>query len=159
MIHSPLYSFLQPHYSLRVWEKSFSWQLEMMLKNAPLTTYSLPQTSAILQNTIPSIFSNYCYNEKKIPFREEVKCTELGHLFEHIVLEYLCISKDKVFKDIQLVEFSGRTSWNWIKEPRGSFHIRIQKKKEDTSLISTPLTQSVALFERILESSVDSKIN
>ncbi|KKR25220.1 MAG: hypothetical protein UT56_C0002G0034 [Candidatus Levybacteria bacterium GW2011_GWB1_39_7] len=55
-----------------------------------IETDQLPKTFEILNKMLPSIFKSKCYNDKNLPFFIEVRSTEIGHLFEHIMLEYIC---------------------------------------------------------------------
>jgi hypothetical protein len=64
--------------------------------NDKISTSTIPATSLQLALHLPSIFGCNCFNDGNKSFGEECKNTELGHLFEHIMLEYLCIEKMKM---------------------------------------------------------------
>lgn len=113
-----------------------------------LYTSELPQTFSILEQSIPSIFRTTCYNYANLPFYEEVKRTEIGHLFEHLVLENLC--KIRTVQDRSNTEFSGVTSWNWRKHPRGTFHITIDSGGQIKDIIHPALKFSCNILDSIL---------
>ena len=54
------------------------------------TTKPMPQTIPMLELMIPRIFAHQCFNNYNRSFKKEAAETELGHLFEHILLEFLC---------------------------------------------------------------------
>src|SRR5690554_307945 len=65
------------------------------------TTAAFPHVVSILDQHIPSIFTGTCFNERNVPFREEVIDTELGHLFEHLVIEYLFLQNpEKTYRGL-----------------------------------------------------------
>ena len=137
-----------PLYQLSVTDEILSWNIEMKVEASYLSTRNLPSTLSLVTEYIPSILHCDCFNEDNRPFEEEVAQTELGHLFEHILLEYLCIAK--LEKGYDSAEFSGNTSWNWKKEPRGSFHITISKEQRDSLYFNQAFAQSVGLLNKIL---------
>lgn len=116
-----------------------------------VNTREYPATFSILQKLLPSILKSRCFNEDNIPFFEEVRGTEIGHLFEHILLEYLC--ELKLLKGYSNVVFSGTTNWNWYREPRGIFHITIDCTDADWDIFPIALRKSVALLTLIMGSS------
>ena len=89
-----------------------------------------------------------CFNDDGLPFRMEVKHTEIGHLFEHILLEYLC--QGKIAKGAQRASYSGNTKWNWIKEPRGTFHIRLSCGMKDADILPAAMDKTISLMKVIL---------
>lgn len=119
-------------------------------------TSSVADTVSILKTYLPSVLASECFNDKNLPFSEEVKDTELGHLFEHILLEYLC--ELKMAKGTENVEFSGTTSWNWKKEMFGTFHIVISCGKEDRDIIYLAIEQTAKLVNSILQSSYSDEV-
>lgn len=115
-----------------------------------LTTQRIPTVHTTLSTLLPSIFDSTCYNEYNLPFSEEVKMTETAHLFEHIFLEYLSqydtrLENKKVYK--------GVTSWDWRKDPMGSFDIRLNVGTKDMLYISHALKKTIELFSKIMDSS------
>src|SRR5260221_14671487 len=114
-----LYSNTQTYenlFSLAIQQSSSSTQIKMRVTHKTITTADLPFIVEILQKQLPSVLLTECYNDDNLPFAIEVKNTEIGHLFEHILLEYLC--QLKIAKGSMQASFAGRTKWNWITEPR-----------------------------------------
>lgn len=130
--------------------------IKMKLFTPHLNTLTLPNTHSTLEKLLPSILNSRCFNEKNIPFEEEVKKTELGHLFEHILLEYL--TKLKHFYHNKLVSFSGVTSWDWNVDQEGIFHIKITAGIKDYLIFEEALVLSIKLLNKIIKSH-KSKIN
>ena|ERR1700690_1296244 len=139
---------LHPFYTLSVKETPSTWFIEMTAAVTCLNTKVLPETCPILAKHLPSIFYCDCYNSENTPFREELKHTELGHLFEHVLLEYLC--KEKLDAGHDKAEFIGKTSWNWVRETRGKFHIRITKTDRKAPYFIQALKKSIGLLNLIL---------
>src|SRR5579859_7486648 len=83
---SNLFTLSVTHYKNRT-------QLLMALNIISVSTKDFPNTFDLLEKFLPSILYSQCFNDEKIPFCQEVKQTEIGHLFEHILLEYLCLNK------------------------------------------------------------------
>jgi hypothetical protein len=115
---------------------------------SPNTEY-FPETSRLLTDNVPQYRTARCRNERNLPFYREVEQTELGHLLEHILLEYLCMNKRQAGMSQAL--FTGKTTWNWQLDPRGTFYIDIAIKPEDHAYLSEALTQSLDLIGKILE--------
>ncbi|HSX40687.1 MAG TPA: hypothetical protein VLF68_03675 [Candidatus Saccharimonadales bacterium] len=122
----------------------------MQLSFPVMTTASLPQTYNLLENFLPSIHVSKCFNDKHYSFRREVRSTEIGHLFEHILLEFLC--KEKMSKGFEDAEFRGITHWDWNTDIRGTFHITINCGYIDAQLFPKALYKSVLLLNKILDS-------
>jgi len=129
----------------------------MQLHQDIVNTQNLPHTYAILQKTLPTILRATCFNEGNIPFCKEVRRTEIGHLFEHILLEYLC--KEKLLAGAKRAMFEGVTDWNWEKEPYGSFHITIPFTEGDADFFPIALKKSMQLLNVILKPSISPTIN
>lgn len=113
------------------------------------TTESFPDTSTLLTQFVPAYRTARCRNDRNLPFYREVEQTELGHLLEHILLEYLCLNKRQAGQSQAL--FTGKTTWNWQRDPRGTFFIDIAIRPEDHVYLSEALTQSLELIGKILE--------
>jgi hypothetical protein len=122
-----------------------------------LYTGQLSATLKVLRKQLPSIFKCECFNEDNRPFREEVKNTELGHLFEHVLLEFLC--KEKLNDGCDFADFSGVTNWNWKRDPRGTFHIHIGMKKEESMYFYKALQQTIEIINSIIDQSDSSDWN
>ncbi len=141
---------VNPYFSLAMVPSEKTIDLTMSMSVKVLHTSYLPHTSGILQKLLPSIFSSVCFNDNNNSFIEEVKNTEIGHLFEHILLEYLCIEKlNKGYSD---ASFKGVTNWNWKEEPLGTFHIIVDIAWEERNFIEPALEKSIKLINFILSS-------
>jgi hypothetical protein len=147
-----IFTVHQNQYELLSYERSRSWVLDMIMLSPHINTSSLPQTVSILQCHLPAILNCQCFNDELLPFSEEVKHTEIGHLFEHIMLEYLC--QEKLESGYQSADFCGRTSWNWQKELRGTFHITINRHPEDRQFFHKAFEKSVRLMNLILSEQI-----
>ena len=113
-----------------------------------VTTARMPHVFPILKVKLPTILKSRCFNEKKLPFSKEVRKTEIGHLFEHILLEYLC--KEKINLGHNEAIFSGLTKWNWNKENYGRFHISVDITIEEKDILYSALESSIHLLKQIL---------
>jgi hypothetical protein len=146
-VHKEYYS--SDVFSLDIEQSQSHSNITMYLQTPTVNTYAIGETYHILEQTLPSILRATCFNDDKLPFSTEVLQTEIGHLFEHILLEYLC--------DIKLSHgyknpiHNGVTRWNWIQDNRGTFHIHIDAGVEDTKLFFEALSLSISLLEEILE--------
>lgn len=120
----------------------------MQLHTRAVNTRYIPHTSFILQRQCPSVLRTKCYNDRNLPFREEVRATEIGHLFEHILLEELCL--EKLADGSVSAVFNGRTQWNWLKEPRGLFHINIDAGFSDQTHFPLALSKTIEITETVL---------
>jgi hypothetical protein len=120
----------------------------MELYHSRVTTRYFPETTAILDRYLPSIFRSKCFNDEGNTFRTEVKRTEIGHLFEHILLEYLCLVKRE--KGLAVSPYNGSTRWDWDTDTRGTFHITIDSGTGDKEIFSIALDRSIQLLLRII---------
>lgn len=116
-----------------------------------LYTSTLPRTAEVLETLEPRVLESKCFNYRRVPFSEEVKKTEIGHLLEHILLEYLC--QECLSAGSKRAHFSGLTSWNWHRESRGLFHIKINGTKTERATFTQALTRAITLFDTILATS------
>ncbi|HEX9061591.1 MAG TPA: hypothetical protein VF941_15530 [Clostridia bacterium] len=120
----------------------------MHIDREDVTTTDMPYISSLLKKELPTILRSKCFNEGNVPFYKEVLSTELGHLFEHILLEYLCMAKIGMgFKE---AVFSGITKWDWNKDPYGTFRIEIDVDNSDLVFLTPALKKTINLFESIL---------
>lgn len=125
-------------------------EMIMQVKECHAWTDDLPATFGILETALPTVLETKCYNDHDLPFVEEVKATTMGHLFEHIALDYLCI--DKVCAGSPGATFSGHTKWNWEKFPEGSFLVCIEMTPDDQKYLLSALPKTINLTEQILRS-------
>lgn len=144
-------SYQNSYFSLKVTSDTKKAKILMDMLIPIFDTKILPQTSSILKKELPSIMYSKCFNENDWSFAKEVKNTEIGHLFEHILLEY--ISEFKRLMGIKNPIHNGMTSWNWQKEPQGRFHILIDIPRKDKDVIDSAIRKSLVLLSTIIESS------
>lgn len=123
-------------------------KITMKLFTKEVTTTHIPHLPRLLRTYLPTILRSTCFNERNIPFSQEVTDTEIGHLFEHILLEYLC--KEKINTGYTEAIFSGVTRWNWTKDTYGTFHIHVNVTWEERELLYFAMEQSIFLLKRIL---------
>ena len=116
-------------------------------ENGHVTTNSLPLTQKLLSKHLPTIFKCQCFNEANKNFREESRNTEIGHLFEHIMLEYLCIGK--IAEGNTDAVYEGRTNWNWEKDAIGTFYVEIKIGVSESKIIKKAFNKSVKLLQKI----------
>lgn len=140
--------YLSDRFSLHVGTDEYKTHIDMSLFISSVNTCDFPQTINFLKKNFPSVLRTQCFNYKNFSFDKEVASTELGHLFEHILLDQLCVQKMNL--GLNRVSYSGRTSWNWEKDKRGMFHILINVKKKDQIFLDKALTDTINLFEKIL---------
>lgn len=139
---SPLFNL-----TVKCYPKGLAIRMEMGVP--VLNTSLIPQTSRILNKQLPDISRHKCYNQKKLPFLKEAENTEIGHLFEHILIEYLYQHLNRTKQsDIFL---KGETSWDWHKDKPGTFHIEIRYNKLASSKLFIALKQSIVLTSQILQ--------
>ncbi len=122
--------------------------ITMRLLVPSVNTVDLPNTSSILKIELPSILSSTCFNDKGLSFSKEVQQTEIGHLFEHILLEYLC--EKKLSLGLTNIVYNGVTEWDWLKDERGIFYITIDIGLEEKHILEEALQKSTSLISKIL---------
>jgi hypothetical protein len=64
------------------------------------------------------------------------------------LLEYLC--QLKIAKGFNRASYAGRTRWNWIKDPRGKFHIHLNCGLKDADILPVAIEKTVTLMKFIL---------
>jgi hypothetical protein len=137
------------NYKLAIKYKLTQANITMSLNTNFYHTDHLPNTYSILKNTLPSVLKTQCFNDSDLPFDSEVKNTEIGHLFEHILLEYLC--QAKVGNGYKKATFRGVTNWNWKKDEKGTFHIKVAIQPNDLIFLDYAINKTIELVNRILE--------
>lgn len=137
------------YFNLRIKQHKSFTAIRIKFFTEMVNTQDIPLTYSLLQKFLPSILQSRCYNPGNLPFFEEVKKTELGHLFEHILLEYLCTLK--IQKGYKKATYKGRTYWDWSSDPRGTFHIITDSGNKDRAVISRAIIQSTELMNLILQ--------
>lgn len=155
--------FVENLFSLAITQKQTRTKITMDLLYSHINTNKIPFISDLLMKNLPSVLESTCYNDLNLPFVKEVRNTEIGHLFEHIVLEYLC--QNRLAKGAKKATYTGRTNWNWTRDPFGRFHIQLNCGIKDADILPLALDQSISLMKIILDNSaeplflVESKMN
>ncbi len=144
----PAISYSNKFFSLEVDLRQPQFWATMQLYSDPISTKYIGETNKILERKLPTVFLNQCYNDGKLSFYEEAKNTEIGHLFEHILLEELFLVKKKLNKKFKAIQ--GKTSWNWVKDPVGRFYIQINPIELEEAQIRACLENSINLTSQIL---------
>ena len=111
-------------------------------------TRLLPSTIKILDQYIPTIFDNECFNGQNLPFRVEAANTEIGHLLEHLILENLKLLSEEKYG---VGDFSGSTSWDWHKDCVGKFNIVIFAQSIERDMFATAFRTSVWILNKIFD--------
>ncbi len=132
------------HFSLVLRTKQNSTVLIMQFFNDVITTQQFPHTLQFLKLHAPKVLKTKCFNSLNLSFKQEVINTELGHLFEHILLSYLCEEKIEAGADSAI--FDAVTHWNWKRFPKGNFKIVLQGKI-DKKLLFTAVTRSIKITD------------
>lgn len=125
--------------------------IQMSVPPHLISTKHFPHISYTLTKNLPSIFQSTCYNDLHIPFSEEVKKTETAHLFEHIFLEFLASHDNRVHVKKKI--YKGVTTWDWRKNPRGSFVIRLNVGTRDILNLSYAMKKTIKLFSEVMKPS------
>lgn len=149
-VHHPIDSPLIQNnlFSLNIQHNKHTTLILMTLFTPIVNTAEIPQTLQLLETLLPSVLKTRCFNDKDLPFDQEVTQTEIGHLFEHILLEYLCIYK--LQSGCNCAKFKGFTDWNWQLNPWGTFSITINCGYRDLRIFAQALDKSIALTQLIL---------
>ncbi|SRR6266568_489869 len=140
--------FIENLFSLAITQRRTSTKITMDVLYNQLSTAEIPSVIDMLEENLPSVLMTTCYNDMDLPFNEEVRNTEIGHLFEHILLEYLC--QHKIAKGARQATYAGRTRWNWTRDPLGRFHIRLTCGTKDADILPPALEKTVSLMKIIL---------
>ena len=115
-----------------------------------ISTVTLPATLPILRSKLPGVLLTECFNAQNLPFIKEVMNTEIGHLYEHILLQN--ILESKLEKGHRRFEVVGETEWDWKKEETGTFNLRLNVGANETEILNPCLLKTNELVELILRS-------
>jgi hypothetical protein len=136
-------------FSLHLTQKTSSTRIILQSLNEYVNTSHISSIASLLSKHLPTVLLTTCYNDDNLPFSTEVRNTEIGHLFEHILLEYLC--QLKIAKGANRAVFHGRTRWNWEKDPWGKFYIRLNCGIKDADILPLALKKTIELMKLILQ--------
>ncbi len=135
-------------FSLNITQKNSSTKIIMQLYGTEVNTSNIPYIVDLLHMKLPNVLLTKCFNDDNLPFRDEVRNTEIGHLFEHILLEYLC--QLKIAKGYNRASYAGRTRWNWVKDPKGKFHIHLTCGVKDADILPLAVQKTVDLMKIVM---------
>ena len=145
-------------YIVNFYFRKNSIDISLKLLTPFYSTKNIYDIHGFLKKSIPSILYSTCYNDQNLPFSLEVLNTELGHLFEHILLEYLCIEKIK--SGASSASFSGNTFWNWETDFKGNFKIKIDIYNSDLIFFDDAFKKTCEIFSSLLNNSnINENIN
>lgn len=142
------YPFASSYFSLRYALYHKRVKLTFVVQPEFASTSSLPYTSDFLQTNCPGVLDTQCHNYDHLPFREEVKKTELGHLFEHLLLTCMRDEKEKAGQTNFCI--SAQTDWNWRKQEKGIFHIKVAIEDMDEKMFALALFTSCRTMQGLL---------
>jgi len=145
--------YQQSHYTMFVTQKKKVAKLSMRFNTRHFTTKYFPHAVKLLKQLAPKVLHTTCFNEDNLPFCEEVKSTELGHLYEHILLEVLVRLKTVRFR--QNATYQGVTSWNWYKDEPGTFQIEVDIGESEKFLLFQAILETNRIVDLILENGKD----
>ena len=137
-------------FSLTFKQNADTMYIKMQTPSHIINTKDFPDTTKILRKLCPRVLKTKCFNDQNLPFREEVKHTEIGHLFEHIVLAYL--SQLYSSQGILNVTFNGQTSWDWNVDAKGTFHVYVTPVNMVPGLLQEAIHKAIVVTEFILKS-------
>jgi len=140
--------FVDNLFSLAITQRRTRTKITMDVLYNQINTAEIPSLVDLLRQNLPSVLLTTCYNDMNLPFSDEVRNTEIGHLFEHILLEYLC--QHKIAKGARRATSDGRTKWNWTRDPLGRLHIHLTCGTKDADILPLALEKTVSLMKTIL---------
>jgi hypothetical protein len=102
----------------------------------PLRTSEIPSVAPTLLALMPALGRHRCRSGRGVTFEAEIDDTESAHLVEHIALELMALAGSPR-------TLVGDTSWDWHREPRGTFHVRLDCDVPDACLIALDLATDI----------------
>lgn len=109
-----------------------------------LYSAQVPGLAASLLEMLPCLREHICHNRHGREFVDELADTELGHVFEHVMLAVL---------HKRGICTRGQTTWDWQRDPIGLFHVTIATGKKliiKESLLIAQTIMTNALVQPIL---------
>ncbi|MCR4324961.1 MAG: hypothetical protein NUV69_04725 [Candidatus Curtissbacteria bacterium] len=135
-------------FSFSIEDQQLTTFIKMKVHPTFAYTDNFPQTYEVLKQYFPSVLLAKCFNRKRLPFAQEVKDTELGHLFEHLILENLY--RIRLSQSVASPVYKGVTEWDWNREPRGTFNITLHAGFRDAEILPRAINKSVELLKKVI---------
>ncbi len=145
---SLIVTYENPQFSLAVEEGFPQTNIVFTSLTPVLRTGFLPATLAILKEQLPGVLATKCHNDGGWGFEREVEDTEIGHLFEHILIQNI-----SEFRESYLMEDSkitGETQWDWTRDAKGIFNIRICSESPYDQVLTEAIEKSISIVNLIL---------
>ncbi len=127
------------------------WVVHFWIHPSLRTTEPLTALKKEIPKLLPQILMAECDNPAGLPFCQEIYTTETAHLFEHILLEYLC--KIKLEQGETEASYDGRTFWDAHETKGEQFTICISKEGESFTQFTSALRLSSALLTTVIKNS------
>lgn len=143
-----------PYYQLKIDSQDKEcWVVDTWFAPPISNSSLLPSMTTTFDHLLPEIYEAECDNPSNLSFKTEMLQTETAHLFEHILLEYLC--KEQLASGKLYADYSGRTFWNANQKIVEKAIILIQKHREHSQLFYQALLKSCLLLDTILATDFD----
>lgn len=144
-----LLTYTSDNFSVRANLSDGSLYLTMHMHTDFVRTGSCPALQGYLSENLPGILHTPCFNGKNLSFYDEVVNTEVGHLFEHIILEHYSLYS---FRQIHVGDMvmKGKTQWDWNKDPEGLFHIYMYADSMDRAVMRDIVKKSINFLEEVI---------
>lgn len=149
-------SYKSPLFDLKIRQARKAAVIDMIVHGQTINTFDIPHTLNFLEEYYPRVLNTQCFNEKNLPFATEVTQTEIGHLFEHILIDNLCALKIK--SGAKSAVYNGLTSWNWQENPYGTFRIWIDSENKDFELLIKGLKITIELTKKLMTEESENNI-
>lgn len=125
---------------------SFEFQVKSKNDRDVYTSY-YPHMYKVLLKEIPDVLRTECFNENNLSFKQEVLNTELGHLFEHILIQKM---SDIKMEKGEYTTFDGRTSWDWKANSYGTYNIWLNLVVGDRIDFNKALFETIEIFNKVI---------
>jgi len=144
--------FSDKFFTLNIHQTEKSTTLLMSMLSPYLRTGNLSQTLIILKKDAPAVLQTTCHNNLNLSFEHEVVDTEIGHLFEHLVIDHLSRSFPYAQYHQDSCFYVGLTEWDWHTDTRGTFHITLSVGKKERKRLHAAMRWAYEIIGKILSS-------
>jgi hypothetical protein len=148
--NTSIYEHSNSQFEFEVFTHRKGWKISFEVKSDVVNTRCLPQTLEIIKAQMPGVLKTECFNEHGHTFATELQQTEIAHLFEHFLI-YLMRETQLQAGEFDAI-YEGVTSWNWVKNPRGTFTIEIEGPLLSIATLRKLIEESAELTEEIMNS-------